>query len=160
MTALVPTLEDAIILATQAHRNAVDLDSREYILHPLRVMLSFTDREDTDARMVAVLHDIVEDTEVTVEDLLEMGYSLQVVAAIQSLSRNERETYENYIRRLSTNKLAVKVKLADLKDNLDPKRHSTSLLKSVMIQRYREALTYLQEIITDQAKAALTASGD
>jgi (p)ppGpp synthase/HD superfamily hydrolase len=116
---MTPTLEDAIILASQAHRGQVDKAGEPYILHVLRVML----RQNEDAaRRVGVLHDVLEDTSVTLSDLKSAGYSEQVRAAVDCLTRRRGETYEAMIERVAMNPLARQVKLADLADNLDPQR--------------------------------------
>ena len=114
-----PTLEDAISLAAQAHRGQVDKGGQPYILHVLRVMLR---QEDETARVVAALHDVLEDTHVTLTDLHTAGYNEQVCAAVDCLTRRPGEAYEEMIERIATNPLARQVKLADLADNLDPKR--------------------------------------
>jgi (p)ppGpp synthase/HD superfamily hydrolase len=116
---MTPTLEDAIILAAGAHRGQVDKGGQPYILHVLRVMLR---QDDETARMVAVLHDILEDTPVTFSDLQSAGYSEQVCDAVDSLTRRRGETYEAMVERVATNPLARQVKIADLADNLDLKR--------------------------------------
>lgn len=116
---MTPTLEDAVILAAQAHRGQVDKCGQPYILHVLRVMLR---QEDETARFVAVLHDVLEDTPVTLADLRTAGYSEQVCAVVDCLTRRTGEAYEAMIERIATNPLARQVKLADLADNLDPKR--------------------------------------
>jgi len=116
---MTPTLEDAIILAAQAHRGQVDKGGQPYILHVLRVMLR---QENEIARIVAALHDVLEDTHVTLADLRAAGYSEQVCPAVDCLTRRKGEAYEDMIERIATNPLARQVKLADLADNLDPKR--------------------------------------
>jgi len=116
---MTPTLEDAIILAARAHRGQADKVGQPYVLHVLRVMLR---QEDESARIVAVLHDVLEDTRVTLADLRNAGYSEQVCAAVDCLTRRKDETYESMIERVATNPLARQVKLADLADNLDLKR--------------------------------------
>jgi (p)ppGpp synthase/HD superfamily hydrolase len=114
-----PSIEDAIELATDAHRGQRRPDGTAYILHPLRVMLSL--ENDTD-RIVAVLHDVVEDTSVTLDELRERGYPPEVVEAIDLLSRREGESYDAFIERLAPNPRARRVKLADLADNMDVRR--------------------------------------
>lgn len=114
-----PTFDDAISLAVRVHAGQSDRAGQPYILHVLRV----TSRVyDLTAQMVAVLHDVVEDTPVTLEELRLMGYPEQVVEAIDSLSRRDGEGYDAYIERLSVNPLAVRVKLSDLQDHLDLRR--------------------------------------
>jgi (p)ppGpp synthase/HD superfamily hydrolase len=114
-----PTLEDAIALAVEAHRGQRDKSGQPYILHPLRVMLRL---EGEPARMAAILHDVVEDTPYTLERLREMGYPPAVLAAVERLTRRSGETYEAFIERVSEDPLAARVKLADLEDNLDVRR--------------------------------------
>lgn len=113
-------LEDAIMLAARSHRGVTDKAGAPYILHPLRMML----RLDTDEeRMAAVLHDVVEDTGVTLEDLRRAGYPDVVVEAVDHLTwRKEEESYEDFIRRAASHPVARKVKLVDLEDNMDLKR--------------------------------------
>jgi (p)ppGpp synthase/HD superfamily hydrolase len=132
-----PTLEDAILLAVQAHRGQRDKNGAPYVLHPLRMMLRLT----TDAeRMVAVLHDVVEDTPHTLEDLRRAGYPEAIVEAVDCLTRRETETYDEFIERLKPNLLARKVKIADLEDNMDVRRIS-ELKESDFerLKRYRKA---------------------
>jgi hypothetical protein len=117
-----------------------------FILHPLRVMASFLDREDDDARMVAVLHDVIEDSDVTCAMLLERGYPRAVVDAVEAISRREGERYRSYIERVAANPLAVRVKLADLQDNLDSRRPSTKELSPDAEYRYVSARRYLLEL--------------
>jgi (p)ppGpp synthase/HD superfamily hydrolase len=108
-------LEDAIELAVKAHRGQKDKYGRPYILHPLSLMLKMESDEQMTA---AVLHDVVEDTSVTLEDLKREGFGPRILEAVDSLSRREGESYEDYIERLSGNPAAVKVKLADLEHNM------------------------------------------
>lgn len=116
---MTPTLEDAIALAARAHRGQVDKGGQPYILHVLRVMLR---QEDETARIVAVLHDVLEDTPVTLADLQTAGYDEHVCEAVDCLTRRSAETYEDMIERVAANPLARQVKLADLADNLNPER--------------------------------------
>lgn len=117
---MTPTLEDAIILAAHAHRGQVDKVGQPYILHVLRVMLR---EEDETARLVAVLHDVLEDTSVTLAELRAAGYSEQVCAAVDCLTRRRSESYEEMIERIAAaTPLARQVKLADLADHLDLQR--------------------------------------
>jgi (p)ppGpp synthase/HD superfamily hydrolase len=112
-----PTLEDAIGLAVEAHRGQVypSPDPEPYVLHSIRVMLGVTSRV---AQIVAVLHDVVEDTNVTLKALEESGFGRPILDAVDCLSHRPGEAYEDYIDRLAANPLARQVKLADLRDNL------------------------------------------
>ncbi len=111
-----PTLADAIILAVNAHRDQVDKVGQPYYLHPLRVMTRV--RPPTE-KIAAVLHDILEDTDYKPQNLRLMGYSEEILAALDCLTRRDNETYEQFIDRLKPNPIARRVKIADLEDNLD-----------------------------------------
>jgi (p)ppGpp synthase/HD superfamily hydrolase len=117
-----PSLEDSIAFAVEKYRgHAADKGGEPYVLHPLRVMLAM----DTDrARRVAVLHDVVEDCDVSLDDLRAMGYPEVEVRALDALTwrRGDGETYDAFIDRLSPDPLAREVKLADLTDNMDVRR--------------------------------------
>ena len=114
----IPSLDDAILLAAQSHYGKVDKAYRPYILHVLRVMLML---EPVEERIVAVLHDVVEESDVSLDRLRALGYSERVVKAIDFLTwRKDQESYEGYIGRLKVDPLAVSVKRADLVDHLAP----------------------------------------
>ena len=113
------TLEKAIALATQRHAGQMDKAGQRYIQHPLRVMNS-VDLED--AKIVAVLHDILEDTETTVQELRALGFKAQIIEAINALTKQPNETRLQAAKRTALNPLAIQVKLADLKDNMDVSR--------------------------------------
>ncbi|TEU14467.1 MAG: GTP pyrophosphokinase [Anaerolineales bacterium] len=135
------TLEDAILLAVQAHQGQKDKAGAPYILHPLRVMF----RMGSDVEMmVAILHDVLEDTQYTLLDLQQAGYLEQVLEALDCLTRRENETYEEFIERVETNPLARKVKIADLEDNMDIRRISAPQEKDMeRLKRYRRAWSAL-----------------
>lgn len=113
------TLEDAILMATEAHRDQKDKAGAPYILHPLAIMMRM---ESETEMIVALLHDVIEDTGVMESDLEEFGFSEEVIEAVNCLTRREGEPYREYIDRIKQNPLAVKVKLADLENNMDIKR--------------------------------------
>ncbi|MFD0587673.1 GTP pyrophosphokinase [Paenibacillus sp. GCM10027627] len=113
-------LKKAIHLATTMHDGQFDKGGQPYILHPLRLMLKC---ETDEERVVALLHDIVEDTEITLSELRYLSdYSAEIVDAIDCLTRRESETYDDFIDRVKTNKLATKIKILDLDDNMDISR--------------------------------------
>jgi (p)ppGpp synthase/HD superfamily hydrolase len=114
-----PTLQDAIRLALDAHAGQRDRHGADYILHPLRVMVRL--RGDLH-RTVAILHDVVEDSDTTIGDLRRAGFGSAVVAAIDRLTRRDGESYARYIQRCGANPVARRVKLADLEDNMDLRR--------------------------------------
>lgn len=112
-------LNSAIMLACVAHQEQVDLGGDLYILHPLRVMLQMKTEEE---RITAVLHDVLEDSKFTPDYLRTFNFPENVLTALQTLSRKKGEPYSEYIRAISRNELAKKVKLADLQDNLNRSR--------------------------------------
>ncbi len=113
------TLERAIALAAQAHAGQVDKAGQPYILHPLRVMLSVTGSSE---RMAAVLHDVVEDTAITFDDLRSEGFPEDVITAIEALTKHPGETRLAAAQRAVVNPIARRVKLADVADNMDLSR--------------------------------------
>jgi (p)ppGpp synthase/HD superfamily hydrolase len=138
-----PTLEDAIALAVEAHRGQRDKAGQTYILHPLRVMM----RLETEAeRMAAILHDVVEDTPYTLERLRELGYPQEVLSALECLTKREGESYEAFIERVRPHPLARRVKLADLEDNMDVRRlAAVGPREAERLARYRAAWSRLKE---------------
>lgn len=111
-------LGEALCLAAWKHDGQVDKAGQPYILHVMRVVVACP---DGDAQVVAALHDLIEDTDYEME-WLEGLFSLDVIEAVDALTRRDGEGYTGYIQRLSRNPLAVTVKLADLRDNLDRSR--------------------------------------
>jgi (p)ppGpp synthase/HD superfamily hydrolase len=138
-----PTLEDAIALAVEAHRGQSDKSGQPYILHPLRVMF----RCQTDAqRIVAVLHDVVEDTGRTFDDLRKLGYPEDILAALDCVTKREGEPYEAFVERAAANPVARVVKIADIEDNLDLRRLPGVAEKDIeRLARYVKAWRRLQE---------------
>ncbi len=130
-------LEAAIALAVEAHRGQRDRAGAPYILHPLRMMF----RVETDAeRMAAVLHDVVEDTDWTLDGLRAEGFPEEVVAAVDHLTRREDESYEEFVVRAAAHPVARRVKIADLEDNMDVRRTGTVTGKDLeRLTRYHRA---------------------
>jgi GTP diphosphokinase / guanosine-3',5'-bis(diphosphate) 3'-diphosphatase len=113
------TLERAIEIAARAHQGQIDKAGAPYILHPLRVMLAVTHTEE---RIAAVLHDVVEDTSVTFDDLLAEGFAPNVLTAVQALTKTPGEARLAAAARAAANPIARVVKLADVADNMDLSR--------------------------------------
>ena len=113
------TLELAIQIAASAHAGQVDKAGHPYILHPLRVMFSV---DTPDERMAAVLHDVVEDTQWTVDALRNEGFSEVVLTAVVALTKRDGESRIAAARRAAKNPVARAVKLADVSDNMDLSR--------------------------------------
>lgn len=131
----------AIQIAVAAHAGQLDRGGLPYILHPLRLMLQMSSPA---AMMVAVLHDVVEDSAWTLEGLRKEGFPPEVLAAVDALTRREGEAYDDYLQRVKQNPLATEVKLRDLEDNINALRlaeldehHCKSL------QRYHRAFRFL-----------------
>lgn len=136
------TLERAISIAAEAHAGQCDKGGAPYILHVLRVMMRVSGDE---ARISAVLHDLVEDTPWTLDGLREEGFGEAVVTAVDALTRREGEVYLDFCRRAAENELARQVKLADLDDNLDPKRAAALPEENrSLLVRYRKARAILR----------------
>lgn len=131
-------LTNAITLAATMHKGQYDKGGNPYILHPLRVMLNAT---DDDTRIVAVLHDIVEDTEMTLEGLRELKFSNSVIDAIDHLSRRTEESYDDFIDRVKLNPLVTQVKIWDIEDNSDVSRlNCISVNDRQRLNKYSRAL--------------------
>ncbi len=113
------TLERAIEIAAAAHSGQIDKAGQPYILHPIRVMLRVsTDHE----RMAAVLHDVVEDTPVTLDQLIREGFPEEVIAAVRALTKDPGESRLQAAARAAANPIARTVKLADNTENMDLSR--------------------------------------
>ena len=122
----------------------LDKAGAPYILHPLRMMLSV---DTPEARMAAVLHDVVEDTSVTLQQLRDEGFPDSVLSAVQALTKHEGKDYEALIRRAGANRLARMVKLADLRDNSDLSRIAEPTEKDRQrVEKYRAAIQYLERL--------------
>jgi (p)ppGpp synthase/HD superfamily hydrolase len=116
MQDLKPVLARAIQLAVSYHGLDMGKDGQPYILHPLRVMLNARTDEE---RIVAVLHDVLEDTHCTAAHLKTVGVPERLVDAVLTLTKRRDEHYSDFIERISQNPLATRVKLLDLQDNMD-----------------------------------------
>lgn len=137
-----PTLEDAIRLAVEAHHGQRDRYGQPYILHPLRVMFRLQGETD---RMVGVLHDVIEDTPRTMEDLRRIGYSEEILKALDSVTKRAGEPYDDFVLRSKANPIGRRVKLADLEDNMDRRRlPEVTPEDSERLTRYRQAWTVLR----------------
>ena len=113
------TIEKALQIAARAHEGQKDKDGQPYILHPLRVMSAV---EGEPAKVVAVLHDVIEDTAITAEDLRREGFGEAVLVALTCLTHRKGEPYADYVVRCKGDEIARRVKLADLEDNARPSR--------------------------------------
>lgn len=112
-------LEIAIALAVSAHRGQTDKGGAAYILHPLRVMMAMDTDEE---RIVAVLHDAVEDSRAIRVKEIEEAFGPRIAGAVDALTKREGEDYDAYLHRVVADNIAIRVKLADLEDNCDLSR--------------------------------------
>lgn len=140
-----PTLEDALQVALRAHAGQKDKYGQPYILHPLRVMA----RMETEAeQIVALLHDVVEDSEITLDALREQGYSAAIVEAVDALSKREGEEYFAFVQRAIANPIARRVKQGDLEDNMDIRRMPEINEEAhKRLQKYRKAWAMVTEAV-------------
>jgi guanosine-3',5'-bis(diphosphate) 3'-pyrophosphohydrolase len=113
------SLENALAIAAAAHAGQIDKAGQPYILHPIRVMLSV---KNGDERIAAILHDVVEDTPVSFDDLESEGFSAAVVDAVRALTKTEGESRIEAALRAVKDPIARQVKLADVSDNMDLSR--------------------------------------
>ena len=139
------TLERAIAIAATAHAGQIDKAGAPYILHPLRVMLRVSSEAE---RIVAVLHDVVEDCEGwSFDRLLGEGYAPGIIAGLKSVTKVEGEAYEDFVKRAAAHPIGRRVKMADLTDNSDLSRISTPTAKDhERIARYQKAIAYIQSL--------------
>lgn len=138
-------LQRAIEIAVGAHKDVEDKGGNPYILHPLRVMLSL---ETEDEKIVGVLHDVVEDAEEwTFEKLENEGFSKDVLEGLRSVTKtSDDENYDEFVQRALANDIGRKVKIADIKDNLDLTRIDELTDRDIIrLKRYKKSLKILQE---------------
>ena len=108
-------LNKALSIAALAHEGQVDKSGVSHILHPLRVMMEMHIENEM---IVAILHDVVEDTDMTLNDLKSEGFSDIIIDAVDAISRREDETVREYFDRVIDNRIARRVKIKDIEDNL------------------------------------------
>lgn len=134
-------LEKAIAIAVEAHRGQIDKAGKPYILHPMRVMLA----GKTENEMICgILHDIIEDTPVSIEMLAEEGFSDTILTALRLLTHDRSTPYQEYIEAITQNPLAIQVKLYDLHDNLNRERLGILTLEDEhRMSKYKKSQDYL-----------------
>ncbi len=127
----------AVAIAAAAHQHQLDKADAPYIMHPLRLMMRGKDELE---QIVAVLHDVVEDSDWTLEQLAAEGFPPEAIAAIDCLTRRDGESYDEFIDRVLTNPLATGVKRYDLEDNMMLTRMKALAAKDIeRLQRYHKA---------------------
>ena len=133
--------EKAYEVAKRAHLGQVDKAGEDYIKHPQKVA-SFVKSDEEKA--VAYLHDVIEDTELTLEDLHEYEFSKEVIEAVDIITKKRGEDYQSYLNSVKKNKLARAVKLADLRHNLDLTRLTKVTEKDIeRKEKYQKAIDFL-----------------
>lgn len=136
----------AIAITAEGFKNVLDKGNQPYILHCLRVMNNLN-TDDWELKAIAVMHDNLEDGVCTARDLINLGFSMRVIDTLMDLTHNKKDSYEDYIKRISLNEDAVKIKLADLKDNSDITRLKGLTKKDFdRIEKYHKAYVYLSKL--------------
>lgn len=133
----------ALKLCFEAHKNQVDKSGIPYVFHPFHLAEQMVTEETT---VVALLHDVVEDTNYTLEDLSKKGFGESVIAAISLLTHDDETEYMDYVRAIKENPIAKAVKLADLRHNSDLSRLDVIDEKATLRrQKYLKAIELLEE---------------
>ena len=133
--------EKAYEIAKRAHLGQVDKAGEDYIKHPEKVA-SFVKTDEE--RAVAYLHDVIEDTELTLEELYKYGFSKEVLEAVDVITKKRGEDYQSYLNSVKKNKLARAVKLADLRHNSDLTRLTKVTEKDIKRkEKYQKAIDFL-----------------
>jgi GTP diphosphokinase / guanosine-3',5'-bis(diphosphate) 3'-diphosphatase len=137
-------LHKAISIAVEGHGTDLDKAGVLYILHPLRVMMAVAGETE---KIVAVLHDVVEDTDWTIEKIAEAGFPAAVVEALDALTKREGEEYFAYVARAAVNPIARAVKIADLADNMDLTRLPVVTERDLTrTEKYRKAVELMEKM--------------
>lgn len=134
-------IDIALAIARKAHAGQVDKAGVDYIQHPLYLASQVKTEQE---KAVALLHDVLEDSDITAADLLAYGLSNEVVTAVQTLTKKKGQSYQDYLEKVKSNDLARVVKLADLKHNSDLSRlKSVSDTDRERVKKYKNAIRYL-----------------
>lgn len=132
----------ALRLSFSAHKDQVDKSGIPYVYHPFHLAEQMDSEE---AVIVALLHDVVEDTDYTIEDMIEMGFSKSVTDALKLMTHDETVPYMDYVAKIKPNPIARAVKLADLRHNSDISRLEAVDDKALRrVQKYKEAIAFLE----------------
>ena len=136
-------LDVALTITSTAFKNRVDKAGKPYLLHCLRVMNNLNTK-DEELQCIAVLHDLIEDTSYKFPDLRDLGFSERVISGVRWLTHLKGKTYDEYILDLTINLDAIKVKIADLKDNMDLTRLENLTDKDIeRLKKYHYWYNYL-----------------
>ena len=141
-------LNKAIEIAATAHDGQTDKGGNPYILHPLRVMLNYCEGESEAVKICAVLHDVVEDADITLEDLRAERFSEEIISALDCLTKRGNESYDDFISRILPNETACRVKYGDLADNMDLTRIKNPTEKDYeRVKKYRAAAERIRDAL-------------
>ena len=140
------TLERAIEIAAKSHAGQTDKAGQPYILHPLRVMMSVTSDSE---KITAVLHDVVEDTPWTLEELATEGFSINILEAVEALTKRKGESRIDAAARARANPISRAVKIADVTDNMDLRRISNPTDSDMA--RLKEYEKVMELLLSDEA---------
>ena len=138
----------AMKLCYKAHNGQVDKSGLPYVHHPLHLAEQM---DDEDSTVVALLHDVVEDTDYTIKDIKGMGFGVAVAEALALLTHDPSVPYFDYVESIAENPLATKVKLADLEHNSDITRlnHEPTSTDRERLQKYMKAKIILEKHINE-----------
>lgn len=143
-------LDKAIEIAHIAHKGQLDKAGKSYIGHPLRVMNNV---ETVEEKIVGILHDAVEDSDLTLDDLKVAGFSDVIIEAIDAITKREGEKRKDYLNRVMNNKIALRVKIADMTDNMDISRISNPTERDrERIRIYKKNIVKLREKLENYAQ--------
>lgn len=133
----------ALKLCFEAHKEQIDKSGMPYVFHPFHLAEQMNDETTT---IVALLHDVVEDTDYTIENLIDMGFSKQVTDALALLTHDMSVPYMDYVAQIKNNPIAKVVKLADLRHNSDSSRLDKITEKTIAREEnYKKAIAFLEE---------------
>ena len=133
----------ALKLCFEAHKAQLDKSGMPYVFHPFHLAEQMKDENTT---IVALLHDVIEDTDYTFNDLIAMGFDGAIIEAIKLMTHEEGVPYMDYVEKIKSNPIAREVKLADLRHNSDLSRLDVPTEKDKMrVEKYRKAIVLLEE---------------
>ena len=138
-----PLTKLALKLCFEAHKDQIDKSGMPYVFHPFHLAEQMADENTT---IVALLHDVIEDTEYTLDDLRKFGFAEDVISAISLMTHADDVPYMEYVAQIKTNQIAKAVKLADLKHNSDLSRlDQITPIDEERKEKYRKAIELLEE---------------
>lgn len=136
-----PMTNKAIKIMYEAHKNQLDKSGIPYVFHPWHVAESMKDEVRC---TVALLHDVVEDTDITLDNLKEQGFPNEVIDAVDVLTKKDNVDYTEYIRNIADNEIATDVKIADLMHNMDKSRNiNENQIPKIKYELYQSSFNYL-----------------